>query len=59
MTNRTPKMDASAPRAPAIPAPTPADYSDELSGAQVDALRKHAPQDESKMGHLVHEFTWR
>lgn len=41
---------------PEVPPPEPADYSDEMTQAQVDALRQHAPQDESKMGSLVHEL---
>lgn len=59
MSNRTPKMDGSAGNGRPIPAPAPADYSDEISEAQAEALRKYAPQDEAKMGHLVHEFAWR
>lgn len=41
-----------------MPAPEPADYSDELSPAQLAALRDLVPQDERKLGELVHEFTW-
>lgn len=58
MTNRPPKEDGRAPRGRALPPVLPADYSDEVSPAQIDALRKVACQDESKMGALVHEFTW-
>lgn len=58
MSGRTPRPSADA-RGPAIPAPEPVDYSDELTKEQIDALREFAPQDESKMGALVHEFTWK
>lgn len=57
MSTRTPKLDHSA-RAPAIQPPEPADYSDELSKKHIDALRRCAPQDERRMGPLVHEFRW-
>lgn len=52
-----PKADLRAAR-PAVPPPPPADYSDELTKAQLAELRKLAPQRESEMGPLVHEFTW-
>jgi hypothetical protein len=58
MSNRPPKLDASAARGKPISPPKPADYSDEVSDAQVSALRSLVSQDESKMGALVHEFTW-
>lgn len=58
MSNRPPKLDARAARGQPIPPPKAADYSDEVSPAQVEALRALACQDESKMGALVHEFTW-
>ena len=54
----TPKTRADQARGAAIPPPPPADYSDELTNAQIEALRQHAPQDENKMGPLVHEFRW-
>lgn len=56
--SRTPKPDAMRGRGAVLPAPEPADYSDEMTEAQVDALRRCAPQDESAMGPLVHEFTF-
>lgn len=58
MSNRPPKMEGAAPSGRSIPAPKPADYSDEVSTAQIEALRSISCQDESKMGSLVHEFTW-
>jgi hypothetical protein len=51
-------MDPRAAFAAAIPAPEPADYSDEVSLEQIEALRCFAPQNPAKMGPLVHEFTW-
>lgn len=55
---RIPKPVADRARG-AITSPVePADYSDELTEAQIEALRQYAPQDEKKMGPLVHEFTW-
>lgn len=57
MSGRTPRPNADA-IGPAMPTPTPADYSDELTKEQIDALRELAPQDESKMGALVHELCW-
>lgn len=59
MSGRTPRPRADMARGPAMPAPEPADYSDELSNEQIDVLRKVATQDETKMGALVHEFVWR
>lgn len=58
MTNHPPKWDPRAPAAAPIPAPEPADYTDELSADQIEALRGFAPQDEAEMGALVHEFAW-
>ncbi len=55
---KTPKLDARSARGAALPPADPADYSDELTPAQLEALRQHAPQDEREMGPLVHEFTW-
>lgn len=55
---RTPKPVADSARGAMLPPPEPADYSDELTDAQIEALRQYAPQDESKMGALVHEFSW-
>lgn len=57
MSGRPPRPDPLAVR-PAFPPPEPADYSDELTEEQIEALREFAPQDESKMGALVYEFTW-
>jgi hypothetical protein len=53
-----PKRDPREAFAAPIPAPEPADYSDELTEAQLRALRQLAPQDEADMGDLVHEFRW-
>jgi hypothetical protein len=39
-------------------AKAPADYADEVERAHFDALRKAAPQDEAKMGQLVHGLEW-
>jgi hypothetical protein len=58
MSGRTPRPDHDRAPPASIPAPKPADYSDELTKAQLAALREHAPQDETKMGALVHEFSW-
>lgn len=55
---RPPKPDAQSGRGAIIPPAEPADYSDELTEAQIEALRQYAPQDEKQMGPLVHEFTW-
>lgn len=55
---RAPKMDPRAAARPPVPPAVPADYSDELTEAQIEALRRFAPQDERQMGPLVHEFTW-
>lgn len=57
MSGRTPRPSAEA-QGPAMPTPAPADYSDELTKEQIDALRELAPQEESKMGALVHELCW-
>lgn len=38
--------------------PEPANYTDELTAEQLAYLRTYAPQDESLMGSLVHEFRW-
>lgn len=57
MSGRTPRPDPTRAR-PAFPPPAPADYSDELTDEQIDALRECAPQDESSMGALVYEFVW-
>ena len=56
MPHRTPQPDPDAPLA--IPEPLPADYSDEVSKAQVEALRRAHTQVEAEMGPLVHEFRW-
>ena len=56
--SRTPKPDAQRARGAVLPPVEPADYSDELTKAQIAALRRYAAQDETKMGPLVHEFTW-
>jgi hypothetical protein len=56
MTNGTPIRDSHAVLS--IPEPEPADYSDEMTSADVQALRDVCTQDESKMGALVHGFTW-
>lgn len=56
MSGRIPRPNPDRATRPSIPAP--ADYSDELSNAQLAALRSLVPQDERKMGALVHEFTW-
>jgi hypothetical protein len=58
MSNRPPKLDPRAQRGNPVPPPKAADYSDEVSTAQIKALRSQHCQDESKMGALVHEFTW-
>lgn len=55
---KTPKLDAQRARGAALPPVEPADYSDELTQAQLKTLRQYAPQDERQMGPLVHEFTW-
>lgn len=56
MTNRTPKPDPEA--AWKVPEPPAADYSDEITDSQMEALRSAWTQDESAMGPLVHEFKW-
>jgi len=56
MTNRTPKPAENA--AWRLPEPPAADYSDEISVAQLAALRAAWTQDESAMGPVVHEFKW-
>lgn len=58
MTNRPPKIDPRAAKAPSIPSVEPADYSDELTSEQLAVLRRSAPQTEARMGDLVHEFKW-
>jgi len=58
MSNRPPMYDPRAARGTPISAPEPADYSDELTPEQLAALRHLAPQVESEMGDLVHEFQW-
>jgi len=58
MSNRPPKMDPRAPARKGVPCPERADYSDEVSDAQMERLRKFVSQDERAMGPLVHEFTW-
>jgi hypothetical protein len=55
---KTPKPSVDHARGSALPAARPADYSDELTKAQIEALRACAPQDEAKMGPMVHEFSW-
>ena len=57
MTHGTPRLDDQA-FGLAIPEPEPADYSDELTNADVDALRSIWTQDERAMGAIVHEFRW-
>ncbi|MES1157221.1 MAG: hypothetical protein ABUL73_05525 [Alphaproteobacteria bacterium] len=56
MSGRTPKPVVAGTAV--IPPPKHADYSDELTDEQINALREYAEQDESKMGALVYEFTW-
>lgn len=56
MHRRTPKPDMHA--ALRLPEPPAADYSDELTKAQIENLRSVWTQDESKMGPVVHEFSW-
>jgi hypothetical protein len=58
MSNRLPKKDPRAAAGRPLPKPAPADYSDEITKEQHEALRRFAPQDEAKMGPVVHEFTW-
>ena len=58
MTKTPPLRDPLATTGSPIPPPEPADYTDELSAEQLDVLREVVTQDESKMGPLVHEFTW-
>ena len=58
MTNRPPKRDPRAATAAPVPPVEPADYSDELTSEQLAVLRRLAPQAESEMGDLVHEFKW-
>ena len=58
MSKRQPKVDPRVAAAGPIAPPEIADYSDALSKAQLAALRELSPQDESKMGALVHEFRW-
>lgn len=58
MTKTPPLMDPRAAAGSPIPAPEPADYSDEVTAEQIAALRQRAPQHESDMGDLVHEFRW-
>ena len=58
MTNRPPKRDPRNAKAAAIKPVEPADYSDELTSEQLAVLRRLAPQRESEMGDLVHEFKW-
>ncbi len=53
-----PKTDMRASGLRPIAPPAPADYTDEVTAEQYEALRRFAPQDESKMGALVHEFRW-
>lgn len=56
MSYRTPKPDHEA--ACILPEPAAADYSDELTVKNLEALRSAWTQDESAMGPVVHEFTW-
>lgn len=56
MNGRMPKPDATA--AWKIPEPPEADYSDEITEAQIKNLRSAWSQDESAMGPVVHEFKW-
>lgn len=56
MNNRVPKPDVNA--AWQVPEPMPADYSDEISEAQMEAVRSVWTQDEAAMGPVVHEFKW-
>lgn len=56
MSHRTPRPDPEAVLR--LPEPPAADYSDELSRAQLDRLRSVWTQDESAMGPVVHEFRW-
>ena len=57
MSGGTPRPDPLGKK-PAITPPKPADYSDELTNEQIEALKSYAPQDESQMGELVYEFRW-
>ena len=56
MTRRLPKPESHTGLA--FPDPEPADYSDELTEEQIEALRRAYPQKEAAMGRLVHEFGW-
>ncbi len=58
MSVRPPKPRSDKPQMPSMPPALAADYDDELTPAQVAALQTYAPQNESEMGELVHEFTW-
>jgi hypothetical protein len=58
MTRPPPELDPRRAGAKPVAPPEPADYSDEITPAQLAELRKFAPQDESLMGALVHEFRW-
>ena len=58
MSRHIPQVDPRAATAAPISRPAHADYSDEISTAEIAALRQFAPQDESLMGALVHEFRW-
>jgi hypothetical protein len=57
MSTRAPKPEMDAVWK--LPEPPAADYSDELTKAQVANLRQLWTQDESAMGPVVHEFKWR
>ncbi len=46
---RTPKPDTQAPRNPIYPAPTPADYSGEVSKRQLKQLQKIAEESGEKL----------
>lgn len=56
--SNTPKLNDHAVNGLAFPPAEPADYSDEMTLAQIELLRGCWTQDEAKMGSLVHEFTW-
>lgn len=56
MTKRTPKPAADI--TPVVPAPAPADYSDEISEANFAALRALWPQSAAGKGPLVYEPKW-
>lgn len=58
MSTRPPKLDPRRAAGAPLPRARDADYSDEITTKQIDALRRYYPQDESKMGPVVDELTW-